>query len=127
MLDWFNSREAAEIGTALADEFAARASASGSIEQLLQRADREVRSLQLNFYKKAKFANSFKWRLIENGIARELADEVTKSLVLHLSQSSIQPAGQNSVAAPANRSDRTMAQQLFNRGKKAFAQGAYEQ
>ena len=41
------------------------------MEQLLQRADSEVRPLQLNFYKKAKFANSFKWRLIENGVARE--------------------------------------------------------
>ncbi len=46
-----------------------------SMEQLLRRADSEVRPLQLNFYKKAKFANSFKWRLIENGVARETADD----------------------------------------------------
>ena len=43
-------------------------------------------SLRLNFYKKAKLANSFKWRLIENGVAREIADEVTQSLMLYLSQ-----------------------------------------
>jgi hypothetical protein len=62
-LAWFNGREAAEIGTALADEYAPRTdpagqgspqgSNSGSIEQLMRRADSEVRPLQLNFYKKA--------------------------------------------------------------------------
>ena len=50
-----------------------------------ERADRDVRTLGLNFYKKAKFANSFKWRLLENGVGKELADEVTRRLVVHLS------------------------------------------
>ncbi len=59
------------------------------MEQLLRRADSEVRPLQLNFYKKAKFANSFKWRLIENGVAKEVADDVTQSLIVHLSQHQI--------------------------------------
>src|SRR5271167_3500991 len=125
MLDWFNSREAAEIGTALADEFAARASASGSIEQLLQRADREVRALQLNFFKKAKFANSFKWRLIESGVARKIADEVTQSLVLHLSQRQIPAPNQNPADAEAKLPNRAKARQLASRGMKLFEQGAY--
>ena len=56
------------------------------MKELLRRVDSEVRPLQLNFYKKAKFANSFKWRLIENGVARGTADELTQSLVLHLSR-----------------------------------------
>src|SRR5579862_8708648 len=95
MIDWFNAREAAQIGASLADEFARPAARSNkavqegnpnALEALLRRADREVRSLRLNFYKKAKFANSFKWRLIENGVARQTADEITQSLVLHLSQ-----------------------------------------
>ena len=59
---------------------------------LLRRADSEVRPLQLNFYKKAKFANSFKWRLIENGVARKTADEVTQALVVHLSKNQIPAA-----------------------------------
>lgn len=136
MLDWFNSREAALLGTALADEFApktaaaptrnsARDRASSPMEQLLRRADSQVRSLQLNFYKKAKFANSFKWRLIENGVARELADEVTQSLVLHLSQGQMPALSQNSAAAPPDRADRAKAQDLFNRGNKTFERGAH--
>jgi Flp pilus assembly protein TadD len=136
MIDWFNSRKAAEIGAALADEFAPRSapeltrpslhgSASSSLERLLLRADCEVRSLQLNFYKKAKFANSFKWRLIENGVAREIADGVTQSLVLHLSQSQVPASGLPSAPVPSNRSDRAQAQQLFNRGTKFFSQKDY--
>jgi tetratricopeptide (TPR) repeat protein len=136
ILTWLNGREAAEIGAALADEFAPRtesavtggspvSSTSGSMEQLLRRADSEVRPLQLNFYKKAKFANSFKWRLIENGVARETADEVTQSVVLHLSQSQGSAPNQNLVDAPANRPDRAKAQQLFNRGNKFIEQNAY--
>jgi tetratricopeptide (TPR) repeat protein len=137
ILTWLNGREAANIGAALADEFAPRTEAdvtggqpdkrsSGSMEQLLRRADSEVRPLQLNFYKKAKFANSFKWRLIENGVAKEIADKVTQSLIVHLSQRQIPGPTQNSVDAPAtNRLDRAKAQQLFNRGNKFFEQRAY--
>src|ERR1700692_36955 len=123
ILAWLNGREAAEIGVALADQFAPQSlpsGASGSMERLLQRADSDVRPLNLNFYKKAKLANSFKWRLIENGVARKTADEVTQSLVLHLSQRQSSAPGQISTDAPANRSDRAKAQQLFNRGNKSF-------
>src|ERR1700686_2611255 len=136
ILTWLNGREAAEIGVALADEFAPRtesavtqgspqSSASGSMEQLLQRADSEVRPLQLNFFKKAKFANSFKWRLIESGVSRKIADEVTQSLVLHLSQRQIPESNQNPAEAQAKLPDRAKARQLASRGSKLFAQGAY--
>jgi tetratricopeptide (TPR) repeat protein len=134
-LAWLDAREAAEIGVALADEFApgstsvvqgsSQSSPSGSLEQLLRRADREVRPLQLNFYKKAKFANSFKWRLIENGVARAIADEVTQSLVVHLSQRELPAQKQASANASANRPDQAKAQQLFYRGNKLIEQGAY--
>ena len=99
MLEWFNAREAAEVGTALADEFApqtapwptaamerCKAPLTDALQELLRRADSEVRQLRLNFYKKARFANSFKWRLIENGVEPDEADEVTQSLIVHLSQ-----------------------------------------
>src|ERR1700722_3108520 len=136
ILAWLNGREAAEVGAALADEFAPKTEAgvanasrqgggSGSMDLLLRRADSEVRPLQLNFYKKAKFANAFKWRLIENGVARETADGVTQSLVLHLSQSQTPAPSQNSEDAPASRTDVAKAQQLFNRGNKFFEQGAH--
>jgi Flp pilus assembly protein TadD len=125
ILEYFNGGEAAKIGTALAEEFAPKGSAPGSMEQLLRRADSEVRSLHLNFFKKAKFANSFKWRLIENGVARDVADDVTRSLLLHLSQSQIPGLNRNAVGKPTNSADRAKALQLFNRGNKSLAQGAY--
>jgi tetratricopeptide (TPR) repeat protein len=133
ILRWLDGREAAEIGASMADEFAPASVALGStpgrpprsLEQLLERVDRELRPLQLNFYKKAKFANSFKWRLIENGVERGIADAVTQSLVLHLSGNQTSALNQTSVAAPAKRADRAKAQQLFSRGNKFFEQGAH--
>jgi tetratricopeptide (TPR) repeat protein len=138
-VEWFDSREAAQVGAALADEFAPRAApakarpnngASGestnALQELLRRADREVRSLRLNFYKKAKFANSFKWRLIENGVARDLADEVTQSLVLHLSNDPAGPAeGQKAPPTPAIRPSTTEIKHLFAQGNQMFARGEY--
>ncbi len=136
IFEWLNGREAAEIGAALADEFAPRPESAGtrgssprdpsdSMEQLLRRADSEVRPLHLNFYKRAKFANSFKWRLIENGVARETADSLTQLMVVHLSQGQAPSPGQQRADVPANRPDRAKAQQLFHRGNKFFAQGNY--
>jgi len=139
MLDWFNAREATQVGAALADEFAprtappaargkktAQADSSNALQELLRCADREVRSLRLNFYKKAKFANSFKWRLIENGVARDVADEVTQSLVLHLSQNR---AGlvqaQDLAVAPTGRPSATKAKYLLTKGNDSFPRGAY--
>jgi tetratricopeptide (TPR) repeat protein len=136
ILAWLNGREAAEIGAALADEFAPKTESavakdsrqgggSGSMDLLLRRADSEVRPLQLNFYKKAKFANAFKWRLIENGVERETADGVTQSLVLHLSQNQIPALNENLADAPASRPDRAKAEHLFHRANKFFEQGAH--
>jgi tetratricopeptide (TPR) repeat protein len=136
ILAWLNARDATEIGTTLADEYAPRTesavaagspqiSDSGSLERLLRRADSEVRPLQLNFFKKAKFANSFKWRLIENGLAKGLADGVTQSLIMHLSGSELPTSNQNSGDAPANRPDRAKAQQAFSRGNKLIEKGEH--
>jgi len=138
ILAWLNGREAADVGVALADQFAPRpnsaeprgspqSGASGSVEQLLQRVDSDVRPLNLNFYKKAKFANSFKWRLIENGVAKTIADRVTQSLVLHLSQSQIPATSRNSADIPDIPSDPARAQHLFVRGNKFYEQGAHSE
>lgn len=95
------------------------------MKQLLRRADSEVRPLRLNFYKKAKFANSFKWRLIENGVPKKTADDVTQLLIVHLSTHETATEEQSSAAAPANRSEKAKAQHLFLRGNKFFEQAAY--
>ena len=136
-LNWFNAHEAAKIGTALADQFAQTAPASShsdnatqgkaskALHLLLRRADREVRTLRLNFYKKAKFANSFKWRLIEHGVEPAIADQVTQSLILHLSQEQ-DYAAKTSDSAPS-RLDSEKMQPLLDRGNKCLAEGAYAQ
>ncbi|SRR5579859_2269596 len=136
MFDWFDSRQAAQIGTALADEFApptgpaiGRGAALGNspakLEQLLQHAYSQVRALQLNVYKKAKFANSFKWRLIGNGVAQETADELTQSLVLHLSGHRTDPAEPPTSIAAAEQKSQGRRKQLLDLGNKAFAREAY--
>ena len=138
MIGWFNSREATAAGAALADEFARQSAAatgrgdmahpaerSTAIHELLQRADRALRPLRLNFFKQAKLANTFKWRLIEKGVEQDFADELTKALVLHLSQSPIPIAAPESDAATSTRPDRTQAEKLFHKANKCFLQGAY--
>ena len=98
IFDWFNAREAEKIASDLADQFAPKAPAAAgaashapnanhdaALQDLLRRVDTDRRLVNLNFYKKAKFANSFKWRLLENGVEPRTADRVTHSVLVHLS------------------------------------------
>jgi tetratricopeptide (TPR) repeat protein len=140
MLKWFNAREATEAGTGLADQFASRVASditergkgvaktdpNKALQELLERADSEVRSLNLNLYKKAKFANSFKWRLLENGVEKALAEEVTQRLVLHLSANKPSSALlEDSDAKPPDRPHSNNAKSLFGQANKCIEQGAY--
>src|SRR5215831_13886108 len=101
LFNWFNGRQATEVGTALADDFVVQSAFAGPrrkdaragtqdnnlqkfLQKFLQRVDRDARPLQLNVFKRAKLANSFKWRLLEKGIERQLVDELTQALVLRL-------------------------------------------
>ena len=137
MLEWFNAREAANAGVALADSLtpsapprsakAARKEEAGALRELLERADRQVRTLQLNFYKKAKFANSFKWRLIENGVQPEVADEVTQAVVLHLSQNQAGAASELQAAAAISRPGAGRAHPLLSQANKCLDEGAHAQ
>src|SRR5256885_15665795 len=84
----------------------ARGKGAAALPELLRRAERETRALGLNFFKKATFANSFKWKLLENGVERELADEVTRRLVLHISRSQADSVpGRDSAVGPTVRPD----------------------
>jgi len=130
--DWFKTHAAVKVGTALADQFAlhkvSEATMHGEkvLQEILQQAGHEIHALRLNIYKKAKFANSFKWRLLENGVEGEIADDVTQRLVLHLSLNQGGPASGHSLGtAPMDRPDSSNAQFLFTQGNKCFAQGAY--
>ena len=140
-LGGFSARQAAEGGSALADQFApptvsrsitrgkkksAKGKRGAALEELLRRAERETRALRLNLFEKATFATTFKWRLLENGVERETADEVTRTLVLHISQNQADPApGRDSAGAPADRPNSSTAQYLLTQGNEYLAQGAY--
>ena len=100
LLKWLDAREATATGAALADDFhqqsgaklpRGRAKESGQeaelqkfLQKFLQRVDQAARPLKLNVFKRAKLANSFKWRLLEKGVERQLVDELTQALVMRL-------------------------------------------
>jgi tetratricopeptide (TPR) repeat protein len=140
--DWFDSREVTEIGIALADQYAqqqdstavphggktAKGESRDPLQGILDRARHELRTLRLNFYKRAKFANSFKWRLLEKGVGRDIADTVTEKLVLHLS---LNQAGstfsQDEIAGPAVQPQSRNARSLLTQGNKCAARGEYSE
>ncbi len=126
ILKYFNSNEASEFGVALADQFAARGGSrtDAGIQEILARADREVRPLRLNFYKKAKFANTFKWRLLEKGIEPQTANEVTQALIVHLAHPA---AGSAAPSLPAGQQDSGKLSDLISRAGKLLAAGNYSE
>jgi Flp pilus assembly protein TadD len=140
MLGWFNAREATELGAALADHFATQTFAatpprkgksagrdqSQAWQEFIQRARQQVRSRRLNFYKKAKFANSFKWRLLEKGIERQVADELTHTLVMSLSGNGVtsaspQVAPEEQSGTPAT----SKLNELLAHANRCMAEGAW--
>ena len=138
IFQWLNATEAEKVAAELADQFAplapaetaepgsgpaAKSSAAG-LQDLLRRADTDFRLAHLNFYKKARFANSFKWRLLEKGIEPKTADYVTHSLIVHLSR----PAAMRQPQSVGDHTPRTSAEtsDLLRRGNKALAGGNYQ-
>ena len=97
-LNFLNAREAVAIGDSLADQFIPQASPEGTkrvkktkpgdaedeLRKFVQRIDSDARPLRLNFYKRAKLANSFKWKLLQNGVKAEFVNELTRMLLLRL-------------------------------------------
>lgn len=138
-LQWFDANEATRVGIQLADQFSPKQGTTGDTQGsaavgnkqddrlvgLFEAADREVRGLNLNFYKKAKFANSFKWRLLENGVQKALADEVTQALVSHLSGNKTLPVAEEEPAATAGRSRSKNAKRLLEQANRAMDQGHF--
>ena len=139
--NWFNAREATEIGIALADQYArqrnstaiphgaktAKGQPTDPLQDILDRAGRELHALRLNFYKRAKFANSFKWRLLEKGVERDIADKVTEKLVLHVSLNQTGSTQSYNDAGPADQPQPRNARSLLAQGNKCVAQGEYSE
>ena len=144
MLKWLKASQATQVGTALADDVVLQTPPGSALrdngskpalqerelqkflQKFLQRVDREARPLQLNFFKRAKLANSFKWRLLEKGVEKEIVNELTQALVLRLTvgQGGAVPGG-NSVAAPTGRAGVRDATHLLTQGAEHLAQGAH--
>lgn len=133
ILEWFNAREASQAGTALADKLAHSAArihnaadtdSEKALREIVGRAGVEVRALRLNFFKRAKLTNSFKWRLMEKGVAPPVADLIAKSLMMSLSAlpGSVED---HPVVANEELPNHLTAHQLLHQGNKYFAARDY--
>lgn len=139
MLGWFDARQAAEVGITLADQFSSSSSSSPKrrksgpghadrLRTLLSTAERAIQPLRLNFYKKAKLANSFKWRLLENGVESGTAAEITHTLVMHLSLNRASSVPRlDSSGGHAEGPAAVKPQELFTQATEDMANGRYEQ
>jgi Flp pilus assembly protein TadD len=145
LLHWLDARDATRVGAALADDFVMQKAAGvraapqdsrdasgvspGQLQKLLkkflQRVDREARGLELNLFKRAKLANSFKWRLLEKGVEREIADELTQALVLRLTaeQGTERHAEPFSGAPGGHTRSRAVQGRLLAQGDEHLARG----
>ncbi len=96
----FNTKIAVDVGNKLADHFLAatavparqgrKAQSSGqdsAVQSFLAQVDRDARPLRLGMFRRAKLATAFKWRLLDKGIDRSVADDLTQLLLLRLSGS----------------------------------------
>jgi tetratricopeptide (TPR) repeat protein len=146
LLDWLNAREATEVGTALADDVVVQTQSAprnarqrhserqvapenqlqALLSRFLQAVDRKARPLQLNVFKRAKLANSFKWRLLEKGVERQVVEELTKALVLRLTASQDVHATPTSRARPTGGSHARHAEALLVRANDLVTNGAYQ-
>ncbi|MBV8804664.1 MAG: tetratricopeptide repeat protein, partial [Sinobacteraceae bacterium] len=122
LFEWLDAREAVEAASALADTFPAAVAGGEAIRKFLPQALREVRSRKLNFYKRAKFANALKWRLLENGVQAETASEVTQTLLL---VSATEPPQSAAAPPPAPEPARKASDTAARQAEEAYSRGAY--
>ncbi|HUN74441.1 MAG TPA: sulfotransferase [Steroidobacteraceae bacterium] len=126
---FFTAKRAVEVGTALADEFVASGPAAPSsavpptqrpgqpqqrLQAFFQSIDREARPLQLGLYGRSRLVHSFKWKLLEKGIAAETVDRLTQMLILRL-------AGEETEAQPAAEASEARTDRKHTSPRKAEA------
>jgi len=141
LLDWLNARDATRVGAALADDFVMQSTSASRptppdprrgdeqlqklLQKFLQRVDREARSLELNLFKRAKLANSFKWRLLEKGVEPQIADELTQALLVRLTARHSESRRPVESDDAANRRGVGRNQTLLARGNALLSARAY--
>ncbi len=119
MPKWFDTREAVDVGTTLAQKLLRENGAPGgqrgqaagperTLREFLRSVDSDTQNLKLNVLQRARLAHAFKWRLLESGADAPTADDLTKVLVTRLS------AG---TAAPATGSPAAAAPEVFDAGR----------
>jgi hypothetical protein len=94
---WFDTKEVVAIGIKLADDFSVELErhknknpknggliAPSALNKLFFQADQLKVNGRLNFFKKSKLANEFRWRLRAIGYSEELVDKLTKELLLYM-------------------------------------------
>jgi len=99
LFSWLRARDAIDAGAALADSFPTQA-AGAAVGEFLRTATRDLRARNLNFYQRVRFANAFKWRLLEKGVAADTARDVTQTLLISSSGKSA-PSAPPASAPPA--------------------------
>src|SRR5271155_4835883 len=143
MFKWLSGREAAEGGTALADDFILQtASGPGArqhqkrtqgqepqqfLQKFLQRVDRETRPLKLNILRRATLANSFKWRLLEKGVEQNVVEELTRALVLQLTTGHTGAPLEDAPVVMSKRRPGEAVQALLVQGDEHVKSEAFEQ
>lgn len=145
MFKWLSGREAAEVGTALADDFVLQTVAGSDgrqrekpatqaqelqkfLQRFLQRVDRETRPLKLNIFRRATLANSFKWRLLEKGIEQNVVEELTQALVLRLTTGRTGvPLPDEPIGSSKRKSKSEAIQALLVQGDKHVGRGALDE
>src|SRR5437868_10478451 len=115
LIDWLKAQDAVDAGAALADSFP-RQTTGQAIREFLHEATEELGSRKLNFYRRVRFANAFRWRLLEKGVTDETAHDITQTLLINIS--ALGPAAAAPVAvapAPTPDTTSTTARIPFNR------------
>jgi len=96
--NWFNASEAQKFGESLAEIYSAEHSIIEKKKEKARTVNKRTKLLgkltsrvtqfgqthSLNFYKKAKLGNAFKWALLEKGYEAKFVDKLTKEVILAL-------------------------------------------
>ena len=96
--NWFNASEAEKFGKNLAEMYSANHSIIEKKKQKASTVNKRAKLLgkltsvvqqfgqmhSLNFYKKAKLGNAFKWALLDKGYEAGFVDKLTKEVILAL-------------------------------------------
>lgn len=99
MLSWFDAKSAQQFGATLADFYIERVPAGDddakadkksekkkqeAVNKMVAQAEIFKINNKLNLYKKAKLGNAFKWKLLDSGYPSELADELTRIILVSM-------------------------------------------